>query len=64
MYVGIHIRSIHRPILDKTEICRQSAVKIVNVIQYFQDCPWNSTFSVQKNRQADGHNKTVACEDS
>jgi hypothetical protein len=32
-----------RPILDKTEICRQRAVKIVNVRQQCQESRWNST---------------------
>jgi len=31
MYVGIHIKSHFRPILDKIKLCRQSAVEIINV---------------------------------
>jgi hypothetical protein len=58
MYVGIHIMSHFRQILDKTEICRQRAVKIVNVRQQFQENRWCSTCSMQKNSQADGHHKT------
>jgi len=58
MNIGIHIKSHFLPILDKIEICRQSAVKIINVRKHFQDSRWNSTCSMQKNRQADGHDKT------
>jgi hypothetical protein len=58
MYAGIHIKSHFRPILDKNEICRQIEVKISNVRQHFQESRWNSTYSMQKNRQADGHDKT------
>jgi hypothetical protein len=58
MYVSIHTKSHFRPILDKIDIRRQSTVKIINVRQHFQDSRRNSTCSIQKNRQADGHHKT------
>jgi hypothetical protein len=63
MYVRIHVKCHFRTVIDKTEIhvCRQCSVKIVNVNQQFQENGWNSTCSMQKNRQADGHDKTNSC---
>jgi hypothetical protein len=57
MYVGIHIMSHFRQILDKTQICQQRAVKIIK-LQQFQESRWCSTCSMQKNSQVDGHYKT------
>jgi hypothetical protein len=51
---GIHINSHFRPILDKTEVCRQRAVKILNVRQQFQENRRNSTVPYgQTGRQTD-----------